>query len=125
MTFFALSCFYFVLTILSFARLCYLDQPPVHSQKPNEPNILRTLLIYLTVSCVFRLLGWVLCTTFYCLDRNQYIERATYEKIMSMGLEAEMKNETFWLPLEPEEVKGINESPVMLVSTILVPEVFV
>ena len=86
MTFFALSCFYFVLTILSCSRLCYLESPPPTSTpKPNEPNILRTLLIYLCVSCVFRLLGWVFCTTFYYTDRNQYIERATFDQIMNLG----------------------------------------
>jgi hypothetical protein len=34
-------------------------------------------------------------------------------------------NETYWLPLEPDNVNGINEAPIVLVLTVLTPEVFV
>ena len=44
---------------------------------------------------------------------------------MSMSIEAENNNQTYWLPPEPEEVYGINESPVVLVSTILGPDVLI
>ena len=42
-----------------------------------------------------------------------------------MTFEAQAKNETHWLPLEPEHITGINESPMLLVVAIMTPEVFV
>ena len=73
--FFSLSCFYFMLTVLSIYRTCTLE----HTTKPNEPNILRTFLLMLTTATVLRLLGWLLCTAFYFMDNKTYIKHATYE----------------------------------------------
>ena len=42
-----------------------------------------------------------------------------------MAIEAQAQNETNWLPLEPDSVDGINQSPAMLVLAILTPEIFV
>ena len=121
--FFALSCFYFVLSMVSIYRLCTFE---VNSAiKPGEPNILRTFVIYITAACCFRLLGWLLCTGFFFTNNKNYIKYATYEQIKRLTIEANAQNETHWLPLEPEEISGINESPVMLVMAIFTPEVFV
>ena len=112
-----------MLTILSVARLTSLE--PAATSKPNEPNILRTLLVFLLVAVVLRLLGWLLCTAYYFTDHKSYINHATYEQIKRLTLEAKAQNETYWLPLEPESVRGINESPIILVLAIFTPEVFV
>ena len=42
-----------------------------------------------------------------------------------MTIEAKEQDETHWLPLEPESISGINDSPVILVMSIFMPEVFV
>ena len=34
-------------------------------------------------------------------------------------------NQTYWLPVEPEEIDGLNNSPVMLVVCFFTPEIFV
>ena len=121
--FFALSCFYFVLTMISVYRLCTLEANS--ASKPGEPNILRALLLYLTAACCFRLLGWLLCTGFFFTNNNKYIKYATYEQIKRLTIEANAQNETHWLPMEPESISGINESPVILVMAIFTPEIFV
>ena len=75
--FFALSCFYFVLTVLSIYRLCTLE---VNSAaKPTDPNILRTFVIYIVTACTLRLIGWLLCTGFFFTNNKNYIKYATYE----------------------------------------------
>ena len=53
------------------------------------------------------------------------MKHATYEQIKQMSIEAKANNETYWLPLEPESLRGVNESPVLLVLAIFTPEVFV
>ena len=75
--FFALSCFYFVLSVISIHRLCTLEANS--AIKPGEPNILRTFVMYITAACCFRLLGWLLCTGFFFTNNNNYIKYATYE----------------------------------------------
>lgn len=40
-------------------------------------------------------------------------------------MEAKANNQTYWLPLEPESVRGINQSPILLVVSVFAPEVFV
>ena len=84
--FFALSCFYFVLTVLSIYRLCTLE---VNSAaKPSDPNILRTFVIYIVTACTLRLLGWLLCTGFFFTNNKNYIKYATYEQIKRLTIEA-------------------------------------
>ena len=74
---------------------------------------------------MLRLLGWLLCTGFFFTNNKDYIKYATYEQIKRLTIEAKEQDETNWLPLEPESVSGINESPVILVMAIFTPEVFV
>ena len=84
--FFALSCFYFVLTVLSIYRVCTAD---VNSAlKPNEPNILRTFVIYIMASSTLRLIGWLLCCGFFFTNNKNYIKYATYEQIKRLTIEA-------------------------------------
>jgi hypothetical protein len=36
-----------------------------------------------------------------------------------------LNNETYWLPLEPESMRGIDQTPILLVIAIFTPEFFV
>lgn len=48
-----------------------------------------------------------------------------YEDIQAAKQDAVAQNQTYWLPLEPDSVSGINESPILLVLAIFTPEIFV
>lgn len=122
-TFFALSCFYFVVTIIGLQRLCQLEQSS--GSTPKDPNILATLLCYLLTASCLRLLGWALCTSVFFNSGQTYIDQETYEQIWRLATEAKNNNVTLWLPLEPEYLNGVNESPLFLVLSIFAPEVFV
>ena len=84
--FFALSCFYFVLTVLSIYRICSNDVNL--AQKPNETNILRTFVIYIVAASTLRLVGWLLCCGFFFTNNKNYIKYATYEQIKRLTIEA-------------------------------------
>jgi len=80
LAFFSLSCFYFLLSILGVSRLCSLEQQ-VSTGKPKEPNIVRTLLLFVLIACVLRLLGWLMCTWFFFQGSKAYIHPDIYEQI--------------------------------------------
>ena len=124
MTFFALSCFYFLITAIGVIRLCNLNQSSAAS--PDDPNILSSLLCYMVAACVLRLLGWLVCTTYFMTDgRYLYVKPDTFEQISSLNQKVISSNETVWLPLEPTDLDGINAAPVVLVLAITSPEIFV
>lgn len=62
-TFFALTCFYFIVTALGIVRLSKLESSS--AAKSTEPNILKKLLIFVVIASGFRLLGWILCTAIF------------------------------------------------------------
>ena len=101
-------------------RYCSLEA--TSAAKSTDPNIIQTFLSYLTFTCIFRLLGFSICTTYYLLNNNTYIKYATFEQIKNETLKT---NDTYWLPLEPENITGINEAPFVLVLTVFTPEIFV
>ena len=93
--------------------------------KPSDPNILQTLIFFVFIASSFRLLGWTLCTAVF-FNRNQnYIKHATYENIKQLSSEFKASNNTLWLPVEPEEMNGLNKSPALLVTAIFTPEILV
>ena len=122
MTFFALSCFYFIVTSLGIIRLSKLES--TSAVRSTDPNILQTLLIYVVVASGFRLLAWILCTAVFFNKDKKYIDEATYETILAATLKQSI-TDTLWLPVEPESINGFEESPVLLVAAIFTPEVFV
>ena len=122
-TFFALSCFYFIVTTMGVTRLCQLES--TSAAKPSDPNILKTLLMYIVIASSLRLLGWTICTGVYFSKSHKYIKQATYEEILGLTYGPSSSNTTYWLPVEPEEMNGLSNSPVMLVVSVFTPEVFV
>lgn len=121
--FFALSCFYFILTMVSVYRLCTLESNS--AAKEEEPNILRIFLVFIVTASALRLAGWLLCCGFFFTNNKNFIKYATYEQIKRLTIEAKEQDVTYWLPLEPDSISGINQSPVLLVMAIFTPEVFV
>ena len=72
-----------------------------------------------------RLLGWILCTATFFNKSHAYIQEATFDKIKELAMDSKASNETLWLPVEPEEMNGLKQSPALLVVAIFTPEVFV
>lgn len=75
--FFALCCFFFLLTVLSLTRWCSMETSNTSGQSKSgdnlstngssngSPNIVNTLLVFIVITCIARLVGWTACTTYY------------------------------------------------------------
>ena len=77
------------------------------------------------LASVLRLISWLVCTVvFYKSDEN-FLKYAIYERIKKLTIQAKAENETYWLPLEPKYVSGLEQAPKTLVVSIFGPDVFV
>ena len=79
----------------------------------------------MTIASVLRLISWLICTVvFYKSDEN-FLKYAVYERIKKLTIRAKAENESYWLPLEPKYVSGLDQAPKTLVVSIFGPDVFV
>jgi len=119
-SFFALACFYFVLTILGAVRLCQ-----VPSTKDDAHGLLRWFYAILTVTCAMRLTGFIFCSARYAHTGEEFIGDSLLEGILDGHDQAQADGIVHWLPLEPEGYKfaGVDHAPSPLLLAIVLPEI--
>ena len=76
-SFFALACFYFVLTVLGAVRLCQ-----VPGTKDDAHGLLRWFYAILTLTCAMRLTGFVFCTARYAHTGEEFIDGELLEEVI-------------------------------------------
>ena len=116
-SFFALACFYFVLTILGVLRFCQ-----VPSTK-EDTGILRWFYALLTLTCAMRLAGFALCSGRYANITEEFVDEPRLEEIRALHEDAQAEGVEHWLPLEPEGLVGVDRAPPELLLAIVLPEI--
>ena len=119
-SFFALACFYFVLTILGVLRFCQVPSK-------EDTGILRWFYAVLTLTCAMRLAGFAFCSGRYANSSHgsteDFIDESELAEIRDLQATVEAEGVTTWLPLEPEGLDGVGGAPPELLLALALPEV--
>ena len=78
-SFFALACFYAILSILGIVRYCQVPGGP-----KDDTGILRWFYVMLTLTSAMRLTGFAFCSAGYALAKEDFIDQNHLNQIREL-----------------------------------------